>query len=280
MGKSALHVLAKRSTADFGSRDREREKRKKILKMCVQKLRDIDDPETVLCRAVLINNTFKTLKYAYRRVLKADPEPPQIKDPEAEESDNEEEDEEDEEQGSEEEDVSTDESSNEEEPQDVVMAGGLHTSTSSDSLDCLDSTSCDIQTFNAESIVHSLMMPPLLSPQIEDMTNCSFYDSFTLSSDHNANSSDTTSKPNDHAFCLDNSHDTNSSSPSPNINTTTTTTLKLTMMNESNPSPDTFTSSSSSQLDYCHNSDFSSCAKTDIGNSLLIDNLLTEIVQG
>lgn len=268
MGKSALHVLAKRSTADFGSRDREREKRKKILKMCVQKLRDIDDPETVLCRAVLINNTFKTLKYAYRRVLKSDPEPPQIKDPEAEESDNEEEDDEDEEQGSEEEDISTDESSNEEEPQDVVMP-------STDSLDCLDSSSCDIQTFNAESIVHSLMMPPLLSPQIEDMTNCSFYDSFSLSSDHNANSSDTTSKPND-AFCLDNSHDTNSSSPS----TTTTTTLKLTMMNESNPSPDTFTSSSSSQLDYCHNSDFPSCAKTDIGNSLLIDNLLTEIVQG
>merc|ERR1719262_397698 len=60
--------------------------------MCVQKLRDIDDPETVLCRAVLINNTFRTLKTAYRRVLKSDPEPAQIKDPQVEESDNEEED--------------------------------------------------------------------------------------------------------------------------------------------------------------------------------------------
>merc|ERR1719384_1126178 len=150
----------------------------------------------------------------------------------------------------------------------------MQTSSSSDSLDCLDSRSCDIQTFNAESIVHSLMMPPLLSPQLEDMTNCSFYDSFSLSSDHNANSSDTTGKPND-AFCLDGSHDTN---PSATSNpTTTTTTLKLTMMNESNPSPDTFTSSPTSQLDYCHGSDFPSCAKTDIGNSLLIDNLLTEI---
>ena len=68
------------------------------MKMCVQKLRDIDDPETVLCRAVLINNTFKTLKYAYRRVLKTDPEPPLIKDPEAEESDNEEEEEDEDEQ--------------------------------------------------------------------------------------------------------------------------------------------------------------------------------------
>ena len=145
MGKSALHVLAKRSTADLGNRDREREKRKKILKMCVQKLRDIDDPETVLCRAVLINNTFKSLKYAYRRVLKPDPEPPQIKDPEAEESDNEEEDEdEDEEQGSEEEDISTDESSNEEEIPEGVMP--MMHGTSSDSLDCLDSSSCDIQT--------------------------------------------------------------------------------------------------------------------------------------
>ena len=276
MGKSALHVLAKRSTADFGSRDREREKRKKILKMCVQKLRDIDDPETVLCRAVLINNTFKTLKYAYRRVLKSDPEPPQIKDPE--ESDNEEEDEEGSEEEEEEEDISTDESSNEEENPEVVMPGVLQSiSSSSDSLDCLDSRDCDIQTFNAESIVHSLMMPPLLSPQLEDMTNCSFYDSFSLNSDHNANSSDTTGKPND-AFCLDGSHDTNPCSSS--NSTTTTTTLKLTMMNESNPSPDTFTSSTTSQLDYCHNSDFPSCAKTDIGNSLLIDNLLTEIVQG
>ena len=27
-------------------------------------------------------------------------------------------------------------------------------------------------------MVHSLVMPPLLSPHIEDMTNCSFYDSF------------------------------------------------------------------------------------------------------
>merc|ERR1711936_356020 len=200
MGKSALHVLAKRSTADFGNRDREREKRRKILKMCVQKLRDIDDPETVLCRAVLINNTFKSLKYAYRRVLKSDPPPVQLKDPEAEESDNEEE---------EEEDVSTDESSNEdevgrsdgEEADEVVMPS---LTAESDSLDLLDS-GCDIQTFNAESIVHSLMMPPLLSPQIEDITNCSFYDSFSLGSDHNANS-DTTNKTTD-TFCLDNSHD-------------------------------------------------------------------------
>jgi len=263
MGKSALHVLAKRSTADFGNRDREREKRKKILKMCVQKLRDIDDPETVLCRAVLINNTFKSLKYAYRRVLKSDPEPVHLKHTEAQESDNEEEEEE-------EEDVSTDESSNEEEvarseEEEGDEVGVPELSPESDSLDSLD-TGCDIQSFNTESIVHSLMMPPLLSPQIEDITNCSFYDSFSLSSDHNSNS-DTTGKTTD-AFCLDNTHDQ-------------TATLKLTVVKDANNSgQDNFTSSSSSQLDYCHSSDFSSCAKTDIGNSLIIDNLLTEIVHG
>merc|ERR1719471_1558533 len=68
MAKTPLHIIAKRQNT-FGMKDKEREKRKRILKMCVQKLRDIDDPETVLCRAVLINNTFKTLKYAQRRLL-------------------------------------------------------------------------------------------------------------------------------------------------------------------------------------------------------------------
>ena len=224
------------------------------MKMCVQKLRDIDDPETVLCRAVLINNTFKSLKYAYRRVLKSDPPPVQLKDPEAEESEEEEE---------EEEDVSTDESSNEdevgrsdgEEADEVVMPS---LTAESDSLDSLDS-GCDIQTFNAESIVHSLMMPPLLSPQIEDITNCSFYDSFSLSSDHNSNC-DTSNKQND-AFCLDTSQDTTAS-------------LKLTVLNDVKSGGD------SSELDFCRNTDFSNCASTDIGNSLIIDNLLTEIVQG
>merc|ERR1719400_2719559 len=38
--------------------------------MCVQKLRDIDDPETVLCRAVLINNTFRTLKTAQKAIMR------------------------------------------------------------------------------------------------------------------------------------------------------------------------------------------------------------------
>ena len=41
----------------------------------------------------------------------------------------------------------------------------------------LTDLSCDIGCTDS-SMVHSLVMPPLLSPHIEDMTNCSFYDSF------------------------------------------------------------------------------------------------------
>ena len=57
----------KRRGSSHGLRDRHRDQRKRIIKMCVKKIRDIrdiDDPETVLCRAVLINNTFRTLKTA------------------------------------------------------------------------------------------------------------------------------------------------------------------------------------------------------------------------
>merc|ERR1719225_1736431 len=38
--------------------------------MCVQKLRDIDDPETVLCRAVLINITSRTVLTAQRAIIR------------------------------------------------------------------------------------------------------------------------------------------------------------------------------------------------------------------
>ena len=203
MGKSALHVLAKRSQPDFGLRDKEREKRKKILKMCVQKLRDIDDPETVLCRAVLINNTFKSLKYAYRRVFRAqEPEPVpapvyiQHQHQQSEDSDNDTEEEEEQEDS-----VSSDESSNSEDESGHASSSDNDQDSDADSdtvpsldtdhgpgpdpaafcpdeLDTFTDPGCDMTNFSAESIVHSLMMPPLLSPQIEDMTNCSFYDSF------------------------------------------------------------------------------------------------------
>ena len=39
-----------------------REERKKVLKLSVRKLRAIEDPETSLCRSVLINNTMKRIQ--------------------------------------------------------------------------------------------------------------------------------------------------------------------------------------------------------------------------
>ena len=43
-----------------------REDRKRVLKLSVRKLRDIDDPESFLCRSVLINNTMKRLQQEVR----------------------------------------------------------------------------------------------------------------------------------------------------------------------------------------------------------------------
>lgn len=315
MGKSALHILAKRSTPDFGLKDKEREKRKKILKMCVQKLRDIDDPETVLCRAVLINNTFKTLKYTYRKVFRSEPEPetePVTMYQSEEDSDQEEEDEgvssgsENESSASEDEEDSVQASSsdNEADDEDTEEATDTAGTTVLDKVDTashpaaaycpdeladpLNDPCCDIKNFNAESIVHSLMMPPLLSPQIEDMTNCSFYDTFasdppTEAVNHiNSDISDAM-KVNDNSF----------SGVDTSINSEDlTASFKFAVVGNMNSSPShsmstvvhsTFSSppTSPSELEFCQKSDFPvSCVQSDhMGNSMLIDNLLTEIVQ-
>ena len=64
MSEKFLHATRKTpasasmlSSAKF----RFREDRKRVLKLSVRKLRDIEDPETFLCRSVLINNTMKTV---------------------------------------------------------------------------------------------------------------------------------------------------------------------------------------------------------------------------
>jgi len=309
MGKSVLHVLAKRSQPDFGMKDREREKRKKILKMCVQKLRDIDDPETVLCRAVLINNTFKTLKYSYRRaVVTPEPEPvytePVTNMDDSDDNTEEEDDHDD--------DVSTDESSNSDDESMATSSSDndsddndtplpepetVHTPESSycqDELDNYNDTGCDLKNFNAESIVHSLMMPPLLSPQIEDMTNCSFYDNFATDSvsgpshsqQHNINHI----KNDNESYCHT---PVNNVTPADvtgsfkfsvvndvtDVNTDTSVT-SVTGHVPLPPLPVHNNFSTSPDLDYCQKSSFpATCVQSDIGNSIMIDNLLTEIVQ-
>jgi len=309
MGKTALHVLAKRSTPDFVMRDKEREKRKKILKMCVQKLRDIDDPESVLCRAVLINNTFKTLKYTYRKVFRSDPEPETItitqQDQEEDEgvssgTDNDSSGSEDEEDS-----VQASSSDNEADDEDTEEPGESYTTATivvdkagsgssspeaycpDELTDQLNDPCCDIKDFNAESLIHSLMMPPLLSPQIEDMTNCSFYDAFS-------------SENQTEAACHNNSEmsDTLNNTFSGAVDTSIKSedlaaSFKFAVVNNINSNPDQSVSTSvhssyvspptsPSDLDFCQESNFQgvSCVQSDhMGNSILIDNLLTEIVQ-
>merc|ERR1719225_1834564 len=134
--------------------------------MCVQKLRDIDDPETVLCRAVLINNTFRTLKTAQRAIMRN----ARRRVLERKES-SEEEEEGEKEKGEEEEEISI--TSPPSQPLPSICQDSRPNFSESD----LTDLSCDIGCTDS-SMVHSLVMPPLLSPHIEDMTNCSFYDSF------------------------------------------------------------------------------------------------------
>merc|ERR1719412_946323 len=130
--------------------------------MCVQKLRDIDDPETVLCRAVLINNTFRTLKTAQRAIIRN----ARRRALERKESTDEEEEEE-----KEEEEITITP------PAPEPLPSLRQDARSNFSEGELTDLSCDMGCTDS-SMVHSLIMPPLLSPHIEDMTNCSFYDSF------------------------------------------------------------------------------------------------------
>merc|ERR1719400_488156 len=127
--------------------------------MCVQKLRDIDDPETVLCRAVLINNTFRTLKTAQRAIMRNARRRVLERKESSEEKDEEEE------------EISI--TSPPAEPLPSLRQDSRPNFSESE----LSDLSCDIGCSDS-SMVHSLVMPPLLSPHIEDMTNCSFYDSF------------------------------------------------------------------------------------------------------
>merc|ERR1719490_386268 len=139
--------------------------------MCVQKLRDIDDPETVLCRAVLINNTFRTLKTAHRAIMRNARRRVLERKESSEEEEEEAEEKGEKEKGEEEEEISI--TSPPSQPLPSICQDSRPNFSESD----LTDLSCDIGCTDS-SMVHSLVMPPLLSPHIEDMTNCSFYDSF------------------------------------------------------------------------------------------------------
>jgi len=48
-----------------------RDERKKILKICINKLQMIQDPESYLCKSVLINNTLKSIQQEHRELQRS-----------------------------------------------------------------------------------------------------------------------------------------------------------------------------------------------------------------
>jgi len=241
-----------------GLRDRQREQRKRIIKMCVQKLRDIDDPETVLCRAVLINNTFRTLKTAQRAIMRNARRRVLERKESSEEEDEVEEKGEKEKKGEEEED---EEISITSPPPSQPLPSLRQESRPNFSESELSDLSCDIGCSDS-SMVHSLVMPPLLSPHIEDMTNCSFYDSFGPV-DLGVNNQQQTEEQT-------NNQDQESNVP---------TNLKLTMMKSDLCDVISETNSNSGNNSFSFpKSEFGSCGGPSEAPDML-DTLLTEISQ-
>ncbi|XP_060594438.1 uncharacterized protein LOC132748816 [Ruditapes philippinarum] len=56
------YVSPKRVSPYYNTQKERKDDRKKILKMSIKKLKDLDDPETFLRRTVLVNNTMKRLQ--------------------------------------------------------------------------------------------------------------------------------------------------------------------------------------------------------------------------
>merc|ERR1712142_839278 len=63
MMKAELYLTQKCSKTMLGHpKYRHKEEKKKMLKMSFKKLQKMEDPESLLCKAVLINNTLKYLQ--------------------------------------------------------------------------------------------------------------------------------------------------------------------------------------------------------------------------
>ena len=62
MLKGKLNIIQKRPSMLGHPKYRHKEEKKKMLKMSHKKLLNIDDPESLLCKAVLINNTLTHLQ--------------------------------------------------------------------------------------------------------------------------------------------------------------------------------------------------------------------------
>lgn len=59
---SASYYTNRQRPSMISAKYRQKEERRKVLKISVNKLRKIEDPEASLCRSVLINNTMKRLQ--------------------------------------------------------------------------------------------------------------------------------------------------------------------------------------------------------------------------
>ena len=51
-------------------REKLHQERKRILKICINKLQSIQDPESILCRSVLINNTLRAIQEEHKEYQK------------------------------------------------------------------------------------------------------------------------------------------------------------------------------------------------------------------
>ena len=187
MGKSGLHGVKRHSMLGV-PKYRHREERKKILKMCVKKLRSIDDPETFLCRSVLINNTLKQIQAFHKEASRHihQEEDQRLREEEEEVEDKEEE-----------EEVQADNSDNDE-SNDVSVATFVKEDDSKSSV-TIDTNSHSLphsvtfnsfgghytdmkqdSAYNAEDILSDILMPPPLSPRLEDITDCRLDHDFSM----------------------------------------------------------------------------------------------------
>jgi len=167
MGKSVLHSLiaSRRGASQSLLLVGRSSERKRLLKMCVRKLQSIEDPETFLCRSVLINNTLKTLQTIQREArAKKEAREEQLQRIKAREAVTRQMD-------SEQEKGQLQEGDS---PEDSELLGGDSSAASGGDLNLM---SCDDESYdlgggyNAEDILSDIVMPPPLSPQLEDMTH-------------------------------------------------------------------------------------------------------------
>jgi len=189
MAKSGLHGVDRTSSSSMLAipKYKRKEERKKILKMCVKKLRSIDDPETFLCRSVLINNTLKQIQ-AFHKAKEASKHAHHQMEWEREVMERED----NKEAESEESESPT--SSDTEEPYEQSLAEHCepahhipmnnthnHTNQTHINLDGSLASRNDHNDYNAEDILSDILLPPPLSPRLEDITDCRLDTDFSLS---------------------------------------------------------------------------------------------------